>query len=77
MPYYVAGRILLNCTQSARELTAVVWGHELALTLQHCERILSEDAEADRKVIKSLAGQQKTALREIWDDPPGDIFELR
>nr|VWP00958.1 Transcriptional repressor TUP1 [Ganoderma boninense] len=61
---------------SARELTAVVWGHELALTLQHCERTLSEDAEADRKVVKSLARQQKVALREIWDDPPGDIFEL-
>ncbi|KAI1793228.1 hypothetical protein LXA43DRAFT_1124268 [Ganoderma leucocontextum] len=61
---------------SARELTAVVWVHELALTLQHCERILSEDAEVDRKLVKSLARQQKTALREIWDDPPGDIFEL-
>ncbi|EJF61054.1 hypothetical protein DICSQDRAFT_170603 [Dichomitus squalens LYAD-421 SS1] len=61
---------------SARELTAVMWGHELALTLQHCERLLSEDADIDRKAVKSLARQEKGAMREIWDEPSGDIFEL-
>ena len=53
-----------------------MWGHELALTLQHCERLLSEDTDIDRKAVKSLARQQRTALREIWDEPSGDVFEI-
>ncbi|RPD54662.1 hypothetical protein L226DRAFT_613702 [Lentinus tigrinus ALCF2SS1-7] len=61
---------------SARELTAVIWGHELALTLQHCEKLLSEDGEVDRKSVKGLTKQLKMSMRGIWDDPPGDVFEL-
>ncbi|RDX49866.1 hypothetical protein OH76DRAFT_1556053 [Lentinus brumalis] len=61
---------------SARELTAVVWGHELALTLQHCEKLLVEDGEVDRKIVKALTKQLKLSMRGIWDDAPGDVFEL-
>ena len=62
--------------QSARELTAVMWGHELALMLQHCEKQLSEDSEIDRKSLKSLARQLKMSMRELWDEASGDVFEL-
>ncbi|CDO75304.1 hypothetical protein BN946_scf184654.g12 [Trametes cinnabarina] len=65
---------------SARELTAVVWGHELATVLQHCESVLSGDEEierkADRKSMKSLAMKLKAAMRSIWDDASSDVFEM-
>ncbi|KAI0770449.1 hypothetical protein C8Q74DRAFT_1202231 [Fomes fomentarius] len=61
---------------SARELTAVMWGHELALVLQHCEKQLSEDGEVERKRLKSLARQLKMSMRQLWDEASGDVFEL-
>ncbi|KAI0366939.1 hypothetical protein BV20DRAFT_951369 [Pilatotrama ljubarskyi] len=65
---------------SARELTAVLWGHELALVLQHCEGMLSGDEEmdskADRKSVKSLALKLKAAMRSIWDDASSDVFDI-
>ncbi|KAI0643094.1 hypothetical protein C8Q79DRAFT_1002826 [Trametes meyenii] len=65
---------------SARELTAVVWGHELALVLQHCESVIAGDEEldskADRKSVKSLAVKFKIAMRGIWDDASGDVFDI-
>ena len=53
-----------------------MWGHELALMLQHCEKQLSEDSEIDRKSLKSLARQLKMSMRELWDEASGDVFEL-
>ena len=67
---------LLKMFQSARELTAVMWGHELALTMQHCAKLLIEDGDIDRKRVKILTKQLKLSMRGIWDDPPGDVFEL-
>ncbi|KAI9064653.1 hypothetical protein FKP32DRAFT_1625471 [Trametes sanguinea] len=65
---------------SARELTAVMWGHELALVLQHCDNVLSGDEETESKVnrksMKSLATKLKLAMREIWDDASGDVFDI-
>ncbi|KAI8994107.1 hypothetical protein BD414DRAFT_481445 [Trametes punicea] len=63
---------------SARELTAVIWGHELALVLQQCERMLSvdEEASADRKRVTSLARKVKQAMHCIWDDNSGDVFDM-
>ncbi|KAI0823297.1 hypothetical protein BC628DRAFT_1504458 [Trametes gibbosa] len=65
---------------SARELTAVIWGHELAVVLQECDKVLSDDDEMDprasRKSIKSIAVKLKTAMRGIWDDTAGDMFDI-
>ncbi|KAI0350346.1 hypothetical protein OH77DRAFT_1593607 [Trametes cingulata] len=65
---------------SARELTAVLWGHEIALLLQHCEGMLSGSEEmepkVDRKSVKSLALKLKAAMRSIWDDASGDVFDM-
>ncbi|OSD02424.1 hypothetical protein PYCCODRAFT_1410918 [Trametes coccinea BRFM310] len=65
---------------SARELTAVMWGHELALVLQHCDDVLSGDEETESKVnrknMKSLATKLKLAMRGIWDDASGDVFDI-
>ncbi|KAI0754694.1 hypothetical protein C8Q80DRAFT_1094239 [Daedaleopsis nitida] len=60
---------------SARELTAVMWGHELALTLQQCEKVLSEEADVDRKTVRSFGRQLKISMRELWDEASGDVFE--
>lgn len=66
--------------QSARELTAVIWGHELALVLQDCDKILSDDEDmngkTDRKSVKSVAMKLKSAMRGIWDDATGDVFDI-
>ncbi|KAI0629898.1 hypothetical protein C8Q77DRAFT_1139118 [Trametes polyzona] len=64
---------------SARELTAVIWGHELALVLQDCDKVLSgdeEDAKVDRKSIKSVATKLKATMRSIWDDNVNDVFDI-
>ena len=66
---------VLSRLQSARELTAVLWGHELALMLQHCENLLDEGSGIDRKSVKFLARQMKNAMRGAWDDTSGDIFQ--
>ena len=65
----------LNLHQSAQELTAVLWGHELALMLQHCEKLLSDGGEVDRRHVKSVARQMKMAMRGAWDDTSGDVFD--
>ena len=44
--------------------------------LQHCERLLSDENDHDRrKNIKSLAKQMKMAMRGTWDDTSGDVFD--
>ncbi|KAH9924608.1 uncharacterized protein BXZ73DRAFT_50340 [Epithele typhae] len=60
---------------SARELTAVLWGHELALMLQHCEKLLSEHGDVDRKLVKTMVKQLKLAMRGAWDQQSTDIFD--
>lgn len=57
-----------------------MWGHELAIVLQHCESVLAGDEEmdpkADRKSFKALATKLKAAMRAIWDDASGDVFDI-
>ena len=58
----------------------LVLGRTLALVLQHCESVLAGDEEmdpkADRKSFKSLAMKLKAAMRAIWDDISGDLFDI-
>ncbi|KAI0761978.1 hypothetical protein BD413DRAFT_221108 [Trametes elegans] len=65
---------------SARELTAVVWGHEIALVLQHYQRVLSGDEDmdsnVDRRSVRPLASKLKATMRSIWDEISGDVFDI-
>ncbi|EMD39745.1 hypothetical protein CERSUDRAFT_150412 [Gelatoporia subvermispora B] len=66
---------------SARELTAVSWGQELATTLQQCGNMLVDsgedefDPKLDRSKLMSLGLKTKEALRDIWVEPASDVFD--
>ncbi|PCH40319.1 hypothetical protein WOLCODRAFT_67627 [Wolfiporia cocos MD-104 SS10] len=67
--------------ESARELTAVVWGQELAFALQQCGSMLTDNGEeefdpkADRTKVLSFGEKVKDALRNVWDDTNNDVFD--
>ncbi|CCM06130.1 uncharacterized protein FIBRA_08379 [Fibroporia radiculosa] len=66
---------------SARELTAVIWGQELVFALQQCGGIITEsgehlDAKVDRSMVLPFGQQVKKALRRIWDDSSADVFDV-
>lgn len=72
--------LLTNYMQSARELTAVMWGQELANVLTQCNVIVAdvEDDHSRSKVqreVLSFGRKVKTALREVWRDAPTDVFD--
>ncbi|TDL22099.1 hypothetical protein BD410DRAFT_770589 [Rickenella mellea] len=66
--------------ESARELTAVIWGQELASALNQCNANLSDveiesaDSNAERKML-AFGTKIKLALRDVWKDPPTDVFD--
>lgn len=67
--------------QSARELSAVVWGQELAFVLKQCGEQL-EDADGDRPLSKgdyrqlqSFGARVKQTLRTLWKDSTPDVFD--
>ena len=67
---------------SARELSAVVWGQELAFILKQCGEKL-EDADGDRPLAKTeyeqlqAFGQKvKQTLRGLWSDSTPDVFDV-
>ncbi|CAL1713404.1 unnamed protein product [Somion occarium] len=66
---------------SARELSAVVWGQELAFVLKQCGEQL-EDADGDRPLSKgdyrqlqSFGARVKQTLRTLWKDSTPDVFD--
>ncbi|KAF9806781.1 hypothetical protein IEO21_08541 [Rhodonia placenta] len=66
---------------SARELTAVLWGQELAFTLQQCSAMITETGEdldplVDRSKILAFGYKVKEALRRIWDASTNDVFDV-
>ena len=72
----------MSFPQSARELTAVMLGHELAAALKEIHRSIDNPDENEDLNIKdgsiTLAfGQRlKTALREVWKDSASDVFNI-
>lgn len=68
--------------QSARELTAVTWGYELAAALQQCDGFLADDSharftsKAERAKYMAFATMLKTAVRELWSDASSDVFDI-
>ncbi|OCH92592.1 hypothetical protein OBBRIDRAFT_791042 [Obba rivulosa] len=67
--------------ESARELTAVAWGQELAATLQQCGNMLVDsgedefDPKVDRTKLMSFGLKAKEALRDVWAEPNSDVFD--
>jgi cohesin loading factor subunit SCC2 len=71
---------LLTYLQSARELTAVGWGHELTNALTHCNSILQrmekEGESSDHHAFRKLADGVKSALRNVWQEAAHDVFDI-
>lgn len=68
--------------QSARELTGVTLGQELAAALKIVTGWI-ENPESDEHAVSREEGKvelfgkrMKTALREVWKDPSGDVFDI-
>lgn len=60
--------------QSARELTAAIWGQELAFALRQVDDV--PDNVARESSLKEFGERLKKALRTVWEEPPSDVFEL-
>ncbi|KAI0734724.1 hypothetical protein C8Q72DRAFT_321316 [Fomitopsis betulina] len=66
---------------SARELTAVLWGQELANALQHCASVFADegDEEVESQTnldrVTEFGSLLKDALQNVWEDDPGDVFD--
>ncbi|TFK52693.1 hypothetical protein OE88DRAFT_1628274 [Heliocybe sulcata] len=66
---------------SARELSAVAFGHELALALKQIGVWVQPDDEefdpkVDRSEILPFAQKLKSALRDVWKDPATNVFDV-
>lgn len=65
---------------SARELSAAMLGQELATTLQQLQRWIESPEEdddlniKDREKLQVFAKKIRGALRDVWKDPPADVF---
>jgi hypothetical protein len=67
----------INLAQSARELTAVTWGQELAIALKQCNTSLRhrDDFEDEPSSLLSFRRKAKAALREVWKEVT-DVFDI-
>lgn len=68
--------------QSARELTGVTLGQEIAAALKivtgWIENPESDEHAASREEgkVELFGKRMKTVLREVWKDPSGDVFDI-
>jgi cohesin loading factor subunit SCC2 len=64
--------------QSARELTAVTWGQELAITLKQCSASLRhrDDSEDEQPSLLPFGRKVKSALRDVWKEAAADVFDV-
>lgn len=66
---------------SARELTAATWGHDLSAALKVVDSQLAtveddhEQADTKQQLI-SIGEALKHALRDVWKDDSGDLFDM-
>ncbi|KLO06964.1 hypothetical protein SCHPADRAFT_1002012 [Schizopora paradoxa] len=65
--------------ESARELSAVLWGQELAASLNTLSNVVSEDPDANesstRKRTVKIGHKVRNALRDVWKEAPLDVFD--
>lgn len=75
-------RGLIPSRQSARELSAALLGQELAGALQQLQRWIETPELDDDLNIKDankllgFAHRVRGALRDVWKDPPTDVFDI-
>jgi cohesin loading factor subunit SCC2 len=64
--------------QSARELTAVTWGQELAIALRQCNASLRhrDDSEDEQPSFLPFGRKAKSALRDVWKEAAADVFDI-
>lgn len=69
-------------SQSARELTAAILGHELAAALAQVNSwIINPDDDEDLNLkdqskVESFGKKIKNALRDVWKEPAADVFDI-
>ncbi|GJJ15616.1 hypothetical protein Clacol_009894 [Clathrus columnatus] len=64
---------------SARELFAVMWGHDLGNALLQCNAVLRRiiENDGDDKIgYLKLAESVKNALRNVWQEAAHDVFDI-
>src|ERR1700679_4264416 len=68
----------LNWRKSARELTAVTWGQELAIALKQCNSSLRhcDDLEDEKLSLLPFLRKVKSALRDVWKEAAIDVFDI-
>ncbi|KAI9443068.1 hypothetical protein H4582DRAFT_1808792 [Lactarius indigo] len=67
--------------ESARELTAVTWGQELAIALMQCNTSLRycddpDSSEAKQSSLHPFGRRVKLALRDVWKEAATDVFDI-
>ena len=67
--------------QSARELTAVTWGQELAIALGQCNTSIRycddpDSSEAKQPSMQLFGRRVKLALRDVWKEAATDVFDI-
>ncbi|KAI0290109.1 hypothetical protein B0F90DRAFT_1654815 [Multifurca ochricompacta] len=65
--------------ESARELTAVTWGQELAIALGHCDtslRYCDDSLQDQQPSLLPFGRKVKSALRDVWKEVATDIFDI-
>ncbi|KAI0265712.1 hypothetical protein BC834DRAFT_970070 [Gloeopeniophorella convolvens] len=65
---------------SARELTAVTWGQELAIALRQCNAALRDgdggDEPETQPSLLPFGRKVKAALRDVWKEATADVFDV-
>lgn len=60
-------------------MTAVLWGQELAASLNMLSGVVSADPEASessaRKKTVKVGHKVRNALRDVWKEAPLDVFD--
>lgn len=60
--------------ESARELTAAMWGHELAVTLRPLQNTKEADGSTQKPSTMVFCTRLHDALSGVWQDHPSDVF---
>lgn len=73
---------LIVLVQSARELTAATWGHDLARALTRCDSIIEKisaegsDSSAEYEQTRKLATRLKMSMQDVWKEAATDVFDV-
>lgn len=71
--------VLMTPVQSARELSSVIWGQELAVALKHAANLIEDEGDEDDskvdKKARAFGTRLKEAMSDIWKSSEVDVFE--